>query len=388
MNNDTKSIAGVTSRAYHTIMWILVTAGLLGNLVVLVWRCSRKEARHSLLSVLIIGLAFADLLFSCHFLLQEVMLVNTVFATHHANLSIHVTATDERLCLSILFFLYVSANAITLTAVAIALSTFFSFHLHQHGNRMITGFLLISWMCCLATGGLAVWDYKPTYQATAKHALDVNAFSLFVVYECTSSDLGAVWNPFLIVVTTLNAIASVVVVVIYIYLWCMLGKHRVSFNRSTSQEITRFRIRLAIISGLNLLCWWSVCVIYWFAAVNRKTVINGTLPPVVAEPVFVLMAATNVANPIIYTIASKHFLTVARRACACLFCRGRNEERLLLPVLHIQPATHGEADGHGRASFCCRLCPCQRTREEEVLICHPESLTEKTEESNLFSESD
>ena len=142
MNNDTTSIAGVTSRAYHTIMWILVTAGLLGNLVVLVWRCSKKESRDSLISVLIISLAIADLLFCCHFLLEEVMLAKTVFASHQENLAIYMSTTDERLCFSVLFLVGVSANAIMLTAVAIALATLFSFRLHRYGQRIITCDLL------------------------------------------------------------------------------------------------------------------------------------------------------------------------------------------------------------------------------------------------------
>ena len=152
MNNDTKSIGGVTSLAYHTTMWILVIAGLLGNLMVFVWRCSRKESRHSLLSVLTSSLAFADLLFYCHFLLQEVMLANSVFGSNQENVTSNVTTLDKRLCLSTLFLLGVSANAIMLTAVAIALAIFFSFRLHRYGNRIVIGFLAISWMYCLAFG--------------------------------------------------------------------------------------------------------------------------------------------------------------------------------------------------------------------------------------------
>ena len=160
MNNDTKSIDGVTSLAYHTIMWIIVIAGLLGNLLVLVWRCSRKESRHNLLSVPIISLAFADLLFCCHFLLQEAMLAKSVFAVSQENVTIPVTTLDVRLCLSVLFFVGVSANAIMLTAVAIALATYFSFRLHRYGNRIVIGFLVISWMHCLAFGVLVVWKMR------------------------------------------------------------------------------------------------------------------------------------------------------------------------------------------------------------------------------------
>ena len=70
-------------------------------------------------------------------------------------------------------------------------------------------------------------------------------------------------------------------------------------------------------------------------------------------------AATCVANPIIYTIASKRFLMVTRRDCACCHCfRSRNEE--WLPV--VGPPDAG------------------------VLICHPETVTDNTEETKLFSD--
>ena len=361
MNNDTKSITGATSLAYHTTIWILAIAGLLGNLLVLVWRCSRKESRYSLTSALISSLAFADLLFCCHFLLQELMLVNIVFASdHQENITIHVSSTDKHLCFSVLLFGSISGMAIMLTSVAIALATVLSFHLKRYGKRMILCFLVISWMSCLAFGGLAVWNIRPSYQAMAKHVSDVTTFSLFVVYGCTGSN-SANWYPFPIIGSTLNAMASLVVAVIYIYLGCKIRKQGQSFSPSQSQEISRFRIRLAIISGLNLLCWWPTCFIYWFTNAKHLSVVRGTISPAASEPMLAIIAAVSVANPIIYTIASKRFLTVAQRACTCCLCfRRRNEE--WLPVA-------GPSD----------------TR---VLVCHPETVTENTEETSLFPEVD
>ena len=152
---------------------------------------------------------------------------------------------------------------------------------------------------------------KPTYQTLTSSALDVNTFSLFVVYACTSSiPVNNKWNPLPIIVTTLDAIGSVVIAVIYTYLWCKLRKHKESFTHSRSQQINHFRIRLTIISGLNLLCWWPACFMYWYFTADSTSVFNGTLSPVATEPTFVIVAAASVANPIIYTIASKRFFTV------------------------------------------------------------------------------
>ena len=386
MNNDTKSIVGVTSLAYHITMWILVIAGLLGNLLVLVWRCLRKESRHSLLSMLIISLAIADLLFSCHFLLEEVMLANPVFVSHQENLTIHISTRDERLCFSVLFLAGVSANAIILTAVAIALATSFCFRLHRYGHRIIILFLVVSWMYCLAFGGLLIWKFRSNYENKATSPLDVNVFSFFVVYGCIGSFPYDYWNPFPIIITTLNAIGSVVVTVIYIYLWCIIRKHGASFTHSCNQEMTLLRIRLTIISGLNLLCWWPASFLFWFVSAEKRSVSNGSLSPVATEPTLVISAAVSAANPIIYTIASKRFLTAIRRTCVCLLCRCRRVE--LLPILmpNFQDTTHGEVEASNWASFC---CPCQQPSPvAEVLVCHPESVTENTEEASLFSESE
>ena len=317
------------------------------------------------------------------------MLANSVFSSHQGNVTIHVTTLDERLCLSVLFFVYVSCNAIMLPVVAIALATFFFFHLHRNGNRIVTWFLVISWISCLAFGGVVVWKFRPTIQATTKSSLDVNAFSLFVIYECESSRPGnhSSWNPFPIIVTTLNATASLIVAVIYVYLWCTVRKLKrdVSFTHSRRQEITHFRIRLIIISGLNLLCWWPACIMYWISFANKRSVFTGTLSPVATEPLFVINAAAMIANPIIYTIASKRFFTGVRRACACRLCCRRRHE-VLLPILASQHTIHGEANGW--ISFCCRLCRRQRSPYAEVLVCHPVSVTENTEETSLLSESE
>ena len=187
MNNDTQSITGVTSLAYHTTIWILAVAGLLGNLLVLEWRCSRKESRQSYLS------AYQQFSLCRPPLLLSFPVAGTdagkriVFASDQKNITIHVSTTDEHLCFSVLLFVGISFIAIMLTAVAIALATLLSFHLQRYRERMILCFLVISWMFCLAISGLAVWKMRPTYQAMAKHVSDVTTLSLFVVYGRTGS---------------------------------------------------------------------------------------------------------------------------------------------------------------------------------------------------------
>jgi hypothetical protein len=89
--------AGITSWAYHITMWILVIAGMLGNVMVVVWRCSKRA---STLSMLIISLAIADFCFCLHYLLQEVMLAESIFDSGRQSLY-NVTSTEKQFCTSI-----------------------------------------------------------------------------------------------------------------------------------------------------------------------------------------------------------------------------------------------------------------------------------------------
>ena len=101
--------------------------------------------------------------------------------------------------------------------------------------------------------------------------------------------------------------------------------------------------------------------IFRFADAKHLSVVRGTISPATSEPMLAIIAAVCVANPIIYTIASKRFLTVIQRACDCCLCfRRRNKELLLVA---------GPSD----------------TR---VLLCQQESVTENTEETSLFPEVD
>ena len=250
MSNGTTfgHLIGITSWTYHILMWILVTAGILGNALVVVWRCSRRESRLNILSVLIVSLAMADLCFCLHYLLQEVMLADPIFSSRNRSL-FNVTSTDERLCLSIKFFVGASVNAVMLTAVAIALYTCCSFHHCRQGNRLITGFILISWMVCLVSGAVATWAFKK-YYTYPETAVDVEALSLLAIVGCVNSD-NPHHLPYGTIVSTANALASLVVSVLCFCLWLKVRKTAVLNSRQCgNKEINYFRIRLIVICDL------------------------------------------------------------------------------------------------------------------------------------------
>ena len=376
MINSTDASQGVTSWPFHISMWILSTAGIVGNILVLVWRCWRKETRLELLSLLIVSLAVADLCFCMHFLLEEATLVDAIFGSKSGNETLPFTNVDERLCLSIVFLVYLSTNAIVLTVVAISLYSFLSFHMCRYRNRCIILLILISWMACLCLASLATWDVQhyrlPSVDPA--HGISSEKFSSYVIFDC--SDIYP-QSLLPIITTTVNAVSSVIVSVLFICLGYKIRKSTRISNCLSSQEVSHFRTRLTIIAILNLVCWWPACILFWYTSFTKKSVEHGTLSPVVVQPFFILSVVVSVANPIIYTIASKRFCTAASRACHCCgFIGNHNEERLDLS-LHV--AFQGTESERHRCMTCCRLL-CFRRRSRWSA----EHMEEATEEESLF----
>jgi hypothetical protein len=65
---------------FHVALWVMIIVGLLGNLLVIVWRCTRPPPqRGSVLSIIIIILAVADLLYYIHLSMLEGLVARPVF---------------------------------------------------------------------------------------------------------------------------------------------------------------------------------------------------------------------------------------------------------------------------------------------------------------------
>lgn len=72
---------------FHVFIWILLSMGIVGNFLVILWRLSQKrDNRSSILSLLIIILAVADLIYSLHLLLLEGLVAKAFFGSRPANI--------------------------------------------------------------------------------------------------------------------------------------------------------------------------------------------------------------------------------------------------------------------------------------------------------------
>ena len=68
------------SVAFHVVLWIMVIVGLIGNALVVLWRCTRpRPQRGSVLSIAIIILAVADFLYCVHLIMLEGPVAGKVF---------------------------------------------------------------------------------------------------------------------------------------------------------------------------------------------------------------------------------------------------------------------------------------------------------------------
>jgi hypothetical protein len=312
----------------------------------------------------------ADLCFCLHYLLQEVMLADAIFGSRNQTL-LNITRADQHYCLSIRILVSVSTNGIMLTALAIAFATFCSFYHCRYGDQLIKGFIVFSWVACLVIGAVAFWLFKMYYRYPETE-IDRDTLSLLVVFGCVEgiSLKSSLRNlHYDAIATSINVLASIVVCILYFCLWFKIKKS--TSRQFRNKEINRFRIRLIVISILNLLCWWPVLAVYLYESAKNETEYDGSFTLVGSELILLTTAAASAANPIIYTIATKEFF---RRACSC--CK---KKRRLIFV--------NENDRMYRG--CCALCRqwFDRCRRKKPGI-PVDSLTEDTEESSLFTETE
>ena len=234
-------------------------------------------------------------------------------------------------------------------------------------------------MASLVLGSLSVWDSRQYYPAAEAH-ITLEAFYRLVIFRCLQPDAHSFhWSRFIypVIATAINALSSLLLPGIYIYLCCKIRRVNRNLDNYQRQEIDRFRIRMTAISILNLVCWWPLCILHFVSLARR-----GVDPPFVyVEPFFIFLAAVSAANPIIYTIASRRFFSTARYACKnsflCHRCNGERKHVLRLP---------GEIINTNRA-YCtsCGLLPCPCPKKADVELYY--SLTSgETGETSLFTD--
>lgn len=371
--NLTSTHPGVTSRAFHISLWILLCSGLIGNVLVIIWRsCRRAGSSRQLQSLLIISLAAADLLFCCQFLLRELILLEPIFIAAE-NETFSFTATDERMCLATTFFTFVSCNTVLLTSLAIAMHSFLSLTGFRHRKVFISIFVSLGWVMTVVLAAVTTWYLKwhDRDRLLDSVGVSVNFFTLIVMFGCTG-DLNAIIFP--VVVTSVNALSSVLCTVLYV---CVCVRIRqalriVTHGNSSGDRTGNFPIRLAIIVLLNIVCWWPACILYWFSYIRNETVFNHRMSPETIEPIFLFAAAVSACNPVMYSVPWKPVSKLVRRFYDCFRC-GADEEKIRL-----------FSDNTKNQYVCSAMCGCNFAFRSRTLSSVESS--DITQDTRLFTE--
>ena len=381
MVNSTDSVVGVTGGAFHGFMLFLVSFGIVGNTSVIVWRCSVKESRFSLLSSLIVSLATADLLYCIHFLFQEALLFPIVFSGETGNHTF--TNVDETLCLSSTFTFFLSCNIAVLTAAGIAAYTLLTFRGGKQRSHALVLFMVLCWILSFSVAAAATWKLKEFFDKnhSSSWVFSVDLFSLRIIYGCMG-DFNMMLFP--AIVCSLNAAVTVVCIIIY---GCVVRTLRKIHFVVENSEVKVLQIRLSIIVVLNVVCWWPADVLYWYSYTRHKNVFNGELSPRASEPVLLFTAITSAVNPVIYTIASKK---VFRCLYQCLFRGCKRDFCKRRTVQLLEPLIPYNDNDRGRCCTCCSNCKLFGRRKSDfgVMVYYVSTESNKTEEESLFPETE
>lgn len=366
------SIPGATSRTFHIIVWLFVVAGVVSNVLVLIWRCTRKESRFQILSILIVSLAIADLAWCCHYLIQEIMMLKVLAGNGNETL-IPFTIPDTQLCLISTFLSFASCNTVMTTAVGIALHAFFSLGGYRRKNFIVYVFLSISWISSLGLAASATVDMNHLSLNLRKTPLPRNLYSVITMFGCMQDETRKFYP---VIVTSVNAASSVVCFVVY---GCMLYRLRTSKLNFANTELKHLQIRLTVVVLVNVIVWWPPCITYWYSYVRGATVFNGKLNMDAIMSVMMLNVIVTAIDPLIYTMVSTSFTRVIRHTCIGMCCRCNITYRDDWQTLIEEESKNDE-------SYCACFTRCQLVCRKYGGARWSESSTDKTGSSQLFPE--
>ena len=310
--NSTSQIQDLTSKTFHITQWTLLAFGIIGNSLVITWRCMRRnESNRRLLSVLIISLAFADLLICCQYLLKELMVSDAVFGSNTNTSDFRLTDVDVRLGFTSSILSFVSLNAIMFTVVAIALHAYAAISGARYGYFIVIAVVVTGWILSLTVAAL-VTSNLDKHQLTSLVDGSPESFTLVVYIHYQ-----VVQYPIIQVVLCINGIASVVCSFLYIAILVKIRRLRKLAQQANSvTNLGSLQLRMTFIVFLNNISWWPPCILLWYIYLTGNTLINGRLDPRVAESGFVLIAVSSGVNPVIYTLSWKPFRQLVKRMCS------------------------------------------------------------------------
>ncbi|XP_062520896.1 uncharacterized protein LOC134195827 [Corticium candelabrum] len=348
-----KHLESMASKPFHVFLWFMVALMLLGNVVVVVWRCTRPSSqRNSSLSTIIVNLAAVDFLYGLHLVLIGSALVRPVFGLSSDTRLDSSPPISHPLCFAAYFISCVSCGGQTVAIASIAAYSFLSLNVrfqstNIYKNFFVVGSTLTQWCLAVALSFYStlasVWEVP----WTVGNSTTQNPRNVEIYYVLTQCSFAGTLSPSIAVLATTVLTVVCVAVVLYIA-FIVKAVYNLILKRRQRQPVGESKflmIRLCLIVAVNILCWGPPQILYYFGkkkVSNVDMLLDDKYYRTITEATIVLLSIPPALNPLLYTIVTKPFLNVLKRLCKSGNDRMRvmstmSETASLLPEEHITP---------------------------------------------------
>ena len=336
---------------------MLLSLGIIGNILVVVWRLTQKrDQRSSPLSILIIMLAVSDFFYCVHLILIQSLVVD-VYLEQTKHLS---PTTARNMCMTSAFLSLFSCLTAQWATFNIAVYLFQAMSefcsrcccsLVRKRNLIITiicqvlinvviivsytiGFYIYGFRSDIdAMFGLIFEDFDNyIYTVSSKRVSIAEIFGrcawaqtdgsgfcgISNITESQTHDMQTtVYNDdncgdvIGSILASLNTVLTMSCAFLYIFL-CLKLRARAA-NLAERSDMHKLQLRLGVIVFLNTLCWIPVTVLHWMtnfdtSLLGSSSWVNGSTAANV-----LLISISPAANPLIYTFTGKNFLLSIRK---------------------------------------------------------------------------
>ena len=267
-------------------VWLIVAILILaGNICVLVWRCTRRsDQRNSILSILIINLATADLLLGIEMIIY-------LFLTTRPCSVIENQTVLTLFCNVSAGLQFLSVMMSPLTTVTIAFYFLISLTCSSHCSRkcivalLVSEWIFLSCISCLVTVAID-GPYQHDYNDTAAD------FSLCIPTSHSDYLIGI-------------PIACVLLIAVIVYVVLLIKIKQQGNRPSASASVAQIQLMFIAFSSFIL---WAASVAMNLFLLHK----NGTY----YDQYFI--AGVAISNPLVFTLLSKPFIKSAKRAWICV----------------------------------------------------------------------
>ena len=343
-------LKGLSDPAFHVYLWFVLALTLVGNSVVVIWRCTRPASqRRSALSIIVVNLALVDFLCGFHLLLIESVLVTSVFESNSDHLGSNKSAVDDTLCYAAYFLSCLSSTAQSVALASIAayaLLSLLSFPFQSVARKVVVaGGITIQWVLSLTLSSFTTFDSDREVPWNMSNVTEQPAVVrvYYVFTQCSfSGSLDPSIMPIattglcLIGLTTILQIAFIVIILRDLYLKRL---------RKDPGETTFLMIRLCVILTVNIFCYGPPTVAYYFGKKSMTSVLSllrDEYCRTITEVTVILLSIPPALNPLIYTIATKPFMRVLRKLCPATDKEARSKSEIseTTSLFTEQPSPH------------------------------------------------